>query len=255
VVGFSEAQLMGWLSPLLWPFLRVLAIFTAAPVLSSRAVPIRVKVGLAFLVAVSTQAVLPQMPVINLNDAQLYGVVLQQVGVGLAIGFAVRLVFASFEFAGELVGTLMGLNFASFFDPTLNTSSTATSRFYTYMASLLFVVLNGHIMLMMAVVKSFETFPVDQNFLRVLEVMQLYKLGGELFASALWIALPLIGMLLFTNLAMGIVARVAPQMNIFTIGFTLTLLVGMLGMAVTTPMLDRPYLALMDRALSLFTTR
>jgi flagellar biosynthetic protein FliR len=62
-------------------------------------------------------------------------------------------------------------------------------------------------------------------------------------------------MLLFTNLAMGIVARVAPQMNIFTIGFTLTLLVGMLGMAVTTPMLDRPYLALMDRALSLFTTR
>jgi flagellar biosynthetic protein FliR len=123
------------------------------------------------------------------------------------------------------------------------------------MASLLFVVLNGHMMLMMAVVRSFEAFPVDQNFMRVLEVVQLYKLGGELFASALWIALPVLGMLMFTNLAMGIVARVAPQMNIFTIGFPLTLIVGMLGMAATVPMLDRPYMALMQRAVDLFATR
>ena len=117
------------------------------------------------------------------------------------------------------------------------------------------VVLNGHIMLMMAVVRSFEAFPVDQNFIRVLEVVQLYKLGGELFASALWIALPVIGMLMFTNLAMGIVARVAPQMNIFTIGFPLTLIVGMLGMVATLPMLDRPYMAMMQRAVELFTAR
>jgi len=116
-------------------------------------------------------------------------------------------------------------------------------------------VLNGHIMLMMAVVRSFEAFPVGQNFIRVLEVVQLYKLGGELFASALWIALPVIGMLMFTNLAMGIVARVAPQMNIFTIGFPLTLIVGMLGMVATLPMLDRPYMAMMQRAVELFTAR
>jgi len=255
MVGFSEAQIMAWLSPILWPFIRTLAIFTASPVLSSRSVPMRVKVGLAFLVAVSVQAALPNMPVISLNSPELFGVVLQQVGVGLAIGFAVRLVFSAFEFAGELIGTLMGLNFASFFDPTLNTQATATSRFYIYMASLLFVVLNGHMMLMMAVVRSFEAFPVDQNFMRVLEVVQLYKLGGELFASALWIAIPVLGMLMFTNLAMGIVARVAPQMNIFTIGFPLTLIVGMLGMAATVPMLDRPYMALMQRAVELFSAR
>ena len=120
MVGFSEAQIMAWLSPILWPFIRILAIFTAAPVLSSRSVPMRVKVGLAFLVAVSVQAALPNMPVISPNSPELFGVVLQQVGVGLAIGFAVRLVFSAFEFAGELIGTLMGLNFASFFDPTLN---------------------------------------------------------------------------------------------------------------------------------------
>jgi flagellar biosynthetic protein FliR len=255
MVGFSEAQIMAWLSPILWPFIRILAIFTASPVLSSRSVPMRVKVGLAFLVAVSVQAALPNMPVISLNSPELFGVVLQQVGVGLAIGFAVRVVFSAFEFAGELIGTLMGLNFAAFFDPTLNTQATATSRIYIYMASLLFVVLNGHIMLMMAVVRSFEAFPVDQNFIRVLEVVQLYKLGGELFASALWIALPVIGMLMFTNLAMGIVARVAPQMNIFTIGFPLTLIVGMLGMVATLPMLDRPYMAMMQRAVELFSAR
>jgi flagellar biosynthetic protein FliR len=205
------------------------------------------------LIALAAQASLPAQPVIGFNDPRAWGVVVQQVGVGLSIGFVIRLVFAAMELAGEVIGFQMGLNFASFFDPTMNTQASAVARFFGYMASLLFIVLNGHLMVVMAVVRSFEAFPVDQNFLQALSLMKLYSLGGELFASGLWIALPVVGMLMFVNLAMGIVSRVAPQMNIYAVGFPVTLSVGLIGIAATLPMLDKPMLMLMERAIDIFT--
>lgn len=252
MISVSEAQLAAWLSPLFWPFLRVLAVFTSAPVLSSRSIPIRVKVALAFLIALAIQGSLPDMPVVGFTDPGVFAVVLQQVGVGLAIGFAVRVVFAAVELAGEVVGFQMGLNFAAFFDPAIGAQSSAVARLFGQMTSLLFLVMNGHIMLLMAVHKSFTAFPVDQNFLHTLAHMQLYRLGADLFASALWIALPMVGMLMFANLALGIVSRVAPQMNIFAIGFPVTLVVGLIGIAMTLPMLDQPFMALMERAIEVF---
>jgi flagellar biosynthetic protein FliR len=252
VISISEAQLIAWISPIFWPFLRVLAVFTTAPVFSSRAFPTRAKIALAFFVALATQASLPDMPLVGFNDPQVLGVVMQQVGIGLAIGFVVRLVFSAVELAGEVVGFQMGLNFAAFFDPTLNAQSSAVARFFGQMTALLFVVMNGHLMVLAAIVQSFRTFPVDQNFLEALGRMKLYQLGSDLFASALWIALPMVGMLMFANLALGIISRVAPQMNIFAIGFPITLVVGLVGIAVTLPMLDQPFIALMGRAIEVF---
>jgi flagellar biosynthetic protein FliR len=156
------------------------------------------------------------------------------------------------ELAGEVVGFQMGLNFAAFFDPTLNAQSSAVARFFGQMTALLFVVMNGHLMVLAAIIQSFRSFPVDQNFLEALGRMKLYQLGSDLFASALWIALPMVGMLMFANLALGIISRVAPQMNIFAIGFPITLVVGLVGIAVTLPMLDQPFIALMGRAIEVF---
>ncbi len=252
MISISEAQLVAWISPIFWPFLRVLAVFTTAPVFSSRAFPTRAKIALAFFVALATQASLPDMPVIGFNDSQAMGAVVQQVGIGLAIGFVVRLVFSAVELAGEVVGFQMGLNFAAFFDPTLNAQSSAVARFFGQMTALLFVVMNGHLMVLAAIIQSFRSFPVDQNFLEALGRMKLYQLGSDLFASALWIALPMVGMLMFANLALGIISRVAPQMNIFAIGFPITLVVGLVGIAVTLPMLDQPFIALMGRAIEVF---
>ena len=252
MITFSEAQLVAWLSPLLWPFLRVLALFTAAPVLSSRAFPVRARVALAFFVALAAQPALGDQPVISLNGPDAMGAVVQQVGVGLAIGFAIRLVFAAVELAGELIGFQMGLSFASFFDPTMNMQSSAVASFFGRIAAFMFIVMNGHLLVLMAVIKSFQSFPVDQNFLEAIKHMKVLDMGADLFASGLWIALPLIGILMFANLALGIVSRVAPQMNIYAIGFPITLSVGMVGMAATLPMLDQPFLALMTRAIDIF---
>ncbi len=253
MISITEAQLAAWISPLFWPFLRTLALFTAAPVFSSRAIPIRAKVALAFFVALAMQASLPDMPVVGFNDPQVLAVVIQQVGVGLAIGFAVRVVFTAVELAGEVVGFQMGLNFAAFFDPAIGAQSSAVARFFGQMTSLLFLVMNGHLMVLIAVTKSFRAFPIDQNFLQSLAQMKLQRLGADLFASALWIALPMVGMLMFANLALGIVSRVAPQMNIFAVGFPITLVVGLIGIAVTLPMLDQPFMTLMERSIEIFS--
>ena len=255
MISITEAQLAAWISPIFWPFLRVIAVFTAAPVFSSRSIPLRAKIALAFLVALSAQASLPNMPVIGFNDTRALAVAVQQVGVGLAIGFAVRVVFSAVELAGEVVGFQMGLNFAAFFDPAIGAQSSAVARFFGQMTSLLFLAMNGHLLVLLAIIRSYQSFPVEQNLLETLAQMKLYRLGADLFASALWIALPMVGMLMFVNLALGIVSRVAPQMNIFAVGFPITLFVGLAGIAVTLPMLDQPFMALMERALDVFASR
>ena len=147
---------------------------------------------------------------------------------------------------------LLPLNFASFFDPTSNAQVSAVARFFGTIATLLFVVINGHLMVLMAVVKSFDRFPVNGNALHDLAQMRLHELGGALFSSALWIALPMIALLLFVNLTLGIISRVAPQMNIYAVGFPVTLTVGLLGIAATLPMLEQPVLTLMQQAIDLF---
>ena len=255
MITFSEQVLMSWLSPVIWPFLRVLAVFGVAPVFSSRAIPVRAKLGLALLVAVAAQAGLTEQPAIAVNSPQALGVAVQQVLVGLSVGFAVRLVFAAIELAGELIGLQMGLNFAGFFDPSSNSQTSAVSRFFGQMAVLLFVVINGHLLVLLAVLRSYEAFPVDQGVLDILRATRLHELGVHVFSSAFWIALPMIGMLLLVNLALGIMSRVAPQMNIYAVGFPVTLAAGLVGIAATLPMMEQPLVAMMEHLMDLFLRR
>ena len=249
---FNEAQIMALVTPVFWPFLRVLGVFASAPIFSSRSVPMRTRVALALLVALCARAGMPQAPTIGLNDPQALGAVLQQVLVGVAIGLAARIVFSAVELAGELIGLQMGLNFAGFFDPSTNSKTSTVGRFFGNITMLLFIVMGGHLMLLQAVIASFDTFPVAGNALESVRRLRLHELGAVVFRYGLWIALPMIGMLLFINIVLGFISRIAPQMNAFAIGFPLTLSVGLLGIAFTLPMLDAPVAALLKVATDLF---
>ena len=252
MISFSEAQILGWITPLLWPFLRALALFSSLPVLGSRNVPIPVRIGLAGLIALAAQPGLPTMPVVALDSAVALMLVVQQVVIGLALGFAVQLVFASVEFAGEIIGLQMGLNFAGFFDPISATTATATSRFFGTTVAWLFIVINGHLLVIGALVHSFTAFPVGPEPFAFLHQVQPQRWGAELFSIGLWIALPLVTMLLFVNLVLGAVSRVAPQINIFAVGFPVTLGVGLLGLLLTLPALQRPFTMTLERLLGTF---
>jgi flagellar biosynthetic protein FliR len=255
MIGFTEAQIMAWVTPIFWPFLRVLALFTSAPVLSAKSIPARGRVALAFFIALCAQAGLPEQPIISLNDSRAFAVGVQQVVIGLSIGLAARIVFTAVEMAGELVGLQMGLNFAGFFDPATGAQSSTVGRFFGNTTMLLFVVLNGHLLLIQTVIASLHAFPVGQDPLYVASHMRLHELGAIIFSYGLHIALPMIGILMFVNAVLGIVSRVAPQMNAFAIGFPLTLSAGLLGLAVTLPMLEQPLIKLLNLIPDIFAGR
>jgi flagellar biosynthesis protein FliR len=252
MLTFNEAQVLAWINPLIWPFLRALALFTAMPVLGSRSVPTRVRIALAGFIALASQASLPEMPVVPLDSAQAVLLVVQQVVIGLSLGFAVRVLFAAAELAGELVGLQMGLNFAGFFDPISAAQGTATARFFGTTISWLFVVINGHLLVIAALVDSFKAFPVGPEPMAFIHQAMPHRWAAEVFSTGLWIALPLIAMLMFVNIVLGMISRVAPQINIFAIGFPVTLSVGLLGMFLTLPMMQQPFLLAMDRVLAGF---
>ena len=252
MLTFTDTQVIAWISPLLWPFLRILALFGALPVFAQRGVPARVRVALAFLIAFCAQASLPAMPVIPLDSAPAMLAVVQQLLIGLSMGFAVRIVFSAVEFGGELIGLQMGLNFSGFFNPMTGGEATAVSRFFGITVSWLFIVTGGHLMLINAVVMSFDAFPVGPEPFAFLRAVQPQVWGGEVFRLGLWIALPMIATLLFVNFVLGIIARVAQQMNIFSIGFPITVSVGLVGMLLTLPMMQLPFTMALERMLQYF---
>jgi flagellar biosynthesis protein FliR len=250
MISFTQAQLVAWITPLLWPFLRTLAVFTAMPLFNRRGVPARVRVALAGFTAVALQASLPPMPVIDLDSAVAAMVVMQQVLIGLTIGFAVRVVFACVEYAGELIGLQMGLNFAGFFDPVSATQGTVAASLFSTLVAWTFVAMNGHLLIFQALSQSFVAFPVsDQPFAFLTRAMP-WRWGAEIFATGLWIALPLISVLLFVNLVLGFISRVAPTIQVFSVGFPITLSVGLLGLWFLVPALERPFSVALQRLLS-----
>jgi flagellar biosynthetic protein FliR len=252
MITFTEAQLLAWLSPIFWPFIRVLALFSALPVLGQRTVPVRVRVGLALLIVVAAQASLPEMPVVALDSPQAFALIAQNVLIGLTLGFAVRIVFAAVEFAGELIGLQMGLNYAGFFDPGSGAQGTATSRFFGTTIGFVFITVNAHLLVVAAVVQSFHAFPVAAEPFAFVRAMRPETWGAEIFGLGLWIALPLIGMLLFVNLVLGIISRVASQMNVFAIGFPITLSVGLVGVLITLPLMQAPFVMALEKMLARF---
>jgi len=252
MINLTEAQILAWLSPVLWPFLRTLALLGSLPVFSQRAVPMRVKVGFALFITLAAQPSLPAMPVIALDTPLAVLVIVQQLLIGVTLGFSVRVVFAAVEMGGELIGLQMGLNFAGFFDPATASQGTASGRLFGTLVAFLFVLGNGHLAVINALVHSFEVFAVGDEPFAFLRATQPQAWGSELFMLGLWIALPLVGMLLFVNLVLGVISRVAPQISVFSVGFPITVTVGLIGMLFTLPLLEQPFTMALLRMLDHF---
>ena len=239
MVTFGQAQLDAWLAGLLLPFLRILALFSAAPLLSHRALPLRARVAASGVIAVVVAPFADVPSGLPLASMAGFGLVVQQVAVGLVLGFAARLLFAVFELAGELIGLQMGLSFAGFFDPHGGGESAAGSWLHT-LALLLFIAMDGHLLLVDALVRTFRAIPIAADPLAVFGLLRLDRLGSDVFRLALSIALPATLLMLFVNLVLGFTSRVAPQLSIFSIGFPVTLLCGLAALVLLAGQLDAP---------------
>jgi flagellar biosynthetic protein FliR len=194
------------------------------------------------------RAVAAAMPAIEpLSPAGIL-VVAQQILIGLSMGFALRLVFGALELGGQIITTQMGLGFASLIDPQNGAQSTLLSQFYTLLGSLIFLALNGHLLLIGLLADSFTTLPVAPTGADRELLWTLVAWASHTFAGAVLIALPAIASLLVVNLAFGVMTRAAPQLNIFAVGFPVTLVLGLLVVLYNLPTLFDQLNSLFDQA-------
>jgi flagellar biosynthetic protein FliR len=235
IFSVTSGQLEGWMVAFLWPFVRMLALISTAPIFSEAWVPRPVKVAMAAMltfVIAPTLGPFPEVPVVSAGGAWI---IVQQVLIGAAMGFSMKLVFAAVLAAGEYIGLQMGLSFASFFDPMSHGSTMVVARLLNMLATLIFLSLDGHLLMVNALTESFQTLPIATAPLASGGWMFLVLTGGEIFSSGLMLALPLITALLTLNLAMGILNRASPQFSIFAVGFPLTLLAGIFMLQLLMP--------------------
>ena len=235
MISLTDAQLNAWLISFIWPLTRILGLLMVAPVFGHRAVPARVKIGLGIFIALILSPTLPPMPDVGLGSWHGLFILVQQLLIGMAIGFIMRVVFAAADAAGEIVGLQMGLGFASFFDPQSAGQTLVMARFFNMLAVLVFLAVNAHLLLLGVLVESFQTLPISQQPLSAAGFYNVAAFGSTVFAVGLQLALPLITILLVTNLALGILTRSAPQLNLFAIGFPITLGVGLIVLDLTLP--------------------
>ena len=218
----------------LWPFFRCAALLTAAPLFGAAYVPTRVRLALALTLALVLAPVVPAPAVDPFSLAGLL-LVLQQVLVGLLLGIAVRLVLVVFDLAGQVISQTMGLGFAAMVDPSTGAQVPAVSQLYLLLASLVFVTLNGHLLMVQVLAHSFEVVPVGGAGIEIESFWQLASRAGWVFGAGVLLALPAVTAMLVVNLAFGVMTRAAPQLNLFAVGFPLTLLMGFVVILLTLP--------------------
>jgi flagellar biosynthetic protein FliR len=235
MISLTDAQLNTWLINFIWPLTRILGLIMVAPVFGHRAVPGRVKIGLGIFITLIIAPTLPPMPDVGLGSWHGLFILVQQLLIGVAMGFVMRIVFAAFEAAGEIVGLQMGLGFASFFDPQSAGQTLVLARFFNLLALLVFLAVNAHLLLLGILVESFQSLPIGPQPLSAAGFYNVAAFGSTVFAVGLQLALPVIAIMLMTNLSLGILTRSAPQLNIFAIGFPITLGVGLIVLDLTLP--------------------
>ncbi|MDO9204351.1 flagellar biosynthetic protein FliR [Methylotenera sp.] len=239
MVSISSDLLQTWIISLLWPLTRILGVIAAAPIFSHKSIPQRVKLGLGIMLTLIIVPTLPPLPQFEIFSFQGLLILVQQLIIGLAIGFSMRLVFAAVDLAGQLIGMSMGIGFASFFDPQTRGQSTALNQFLVILAMLIFLSLDGHLLIVTAVANSFITMPIALGGSGI-DPMKIAMWGETIFSVGLLLALPAVAALLITNMALGILTKTAPQLNMFGIGFPITLSIGFLVLALSLPGMLKP---------------
>ncbi len=238
MISFTSAQLTTWLAALIFPLARILALIASAPIYGIKEVPARIKVGLALAI---TMIIAPTLDIpAGLDPASAQGlfVLVQQIVAGLVIGLSMQLIFSAVEMAGDIAGLQMGLGFASFYDPQNATFTPVVAQFLGIIATLVFLAADGHLYMLSALADSFRDFPIGASVPTAHAFRTMAEWGGSLFSHALQFSLPLIGVLLITNLALAILTRSAPQLNIFAVGFPITITVGFVTLLLTLPYLS-----------------
>ena len=227
------------IEPQLWALLfvmvRIGAAFIAAPVFGNVGVPLTVRVALSGAIGVLVLGAHPVTPPAQVFAVTTFLSVAAEALVGFALGFVLQIAFAAPLVASEVIGTSMGIGFASSIDPQNGRSSPALGQFFSVMLTLLFLSLDGHLVLVQLLVRSYELLPPGAAWLGLRQLKAIAFFGGYAFFAGLLLALPVGFLLLCLNLVVGMMSRAAPSLNLFAVGLPASLAVGVVALAVAFP--------------------
>jgi flagellar biosynthetic protein FliR len=234
-MNFTEAQIQELAASFIWPLLRISALFVAVPLFSLKAVPARVRLILSVAMTFVVMPLLPAFPAIDMFSYDGIRVALTQVLIGLSGGFIVQMVFSTVVFAGQGIALSMGLGFASMIDPQNGQQVPVVAQLYVITGTLVFLGLDGHLLLINMLLDSFTSLPIGIDGITKADIWAIIAWSSRMFAGGLLLAMPVIVSLLLVNISFGVAARAAPQLNIFSVGFPVTLMLGIILIWLTLP--------------------
>lgn len=209
--------------------------FISVPLFSIQAVPARVRLVLSVVITLVVIPLLPPLPAIAMFSYTGFMMAISQIMIGLTIGFILQLVFAAVVFAGQGIALSMGLGFSTMVDPQNGQQVPVVAQIYTVTTTLIFISLDGHLVLIQMLLDSFKTLPIDIDGIDKAGIWDILGWSSRVFAGGLLLAMPVIASLLLVNIIFGVAARAAPQLQIFSVGFPVTLMVGLLLVWKTLP--------------------
>jgi flagellar biosynthetic protein FliR len=251
MISLTTGQLDTWLAQLLWPFVRVGSCFMVAPVFGARFVPARIRIVLAGAITLIIAPLVPSPSAITPFSPAGVVVTVQQLIIGIAIGFSLQVLFDAVTLGGQLLANSMGLSFAFNTDPVHGVESPVLGTLYSMLVMLTFLSLDGHLKLIELLVDGFRTMPVGTSGLGQEGIWSIVTWGSQLFSGALSVALPGVTALLIVNIAFGVMSRAAPQFNLFAVGFPISLVFGLLIVLAGLPSMQTTFQGLLTEGFDL----
>lgn len=235
MISVTSAQLDAWLGLFIFPLTRILALLATAPVFNNAALPVRIRLVTGLAIAMALSPALPPPAPIPAGSWIGLAVIAEQLLIGVLMGFALRIAFVAIDVAGELIGLQMGLSFATFFDPLSSSVTPVMTSFLGLLTALIFLAMNGHLLTLTVLAESFTLLPVSATPFHAAALSSLLTASAMMFSLGVMLALPLITALLITNISLGVLARVAPTLNLFAVGFPVTLALGFIVLLLSLP--------------------
>ncbi|AYN24425.1 flagellar biosynthetic protein FliR [Buchnera aphidicola] len=227
MLTFNSLELAVLISNFFWPLVRILAFFSTAPIFNNQNVNKKIKIILSILISFLIEPFLPKVQIELFSIMGLF-LLFQQILIGIVLGLTCQFLFAVFNLSGEIISLQMGLSFANFFNANRYIGTSIISRWLNVLTLFFFLTLNTHLYLIFMLIDSFYRIPIDVNFLNSNIFFILLNFSSNIFLNGVMFVLPIMIFLLLSTLIMGILNRLSPQLSIFSIGFPLNLLIGML---------------------------
>lgn len=234
-------SLFDWIFQFMLLSLRIGSFLLSSPIFGSRSVVVSIRIVMTFVLTLSLMGRI-EVPVMSqLEDLEIVFLIFQEILIGLCAGMVMTILFSSVALAGEKISSTSGLSFATQIDPNAGGTTPAVSQILTMFLTVIFLSLNGHLIALLAILKSYESFPLGGSLNSALLLARGIDVVGEMLMFATQLMLPVVSVITLINIAIGVITRSAPTLNLFSFGFPITLIAVFFVMFMSVPYLGSAF--------------